>query len=150
MQGNNANPSGSAQTGPMTLTDAVGVLDQMLLPIDGEQPAEEETQLTDGEEPEVAASEDESLEMQDEESSEETNEEQSEEEEEPEEEEQPQVYTVKVDGKEIEVTLDELQKGYSRTQDYTRKTQQIAETRKQVEAEAAAIRSIVGSIATAA
>jgi hypothetical protein len=39
------------------------------------------------------------------------------------------------------VTLDELQKGYSRTQDYTRKTQQIAETRKQVEAEAAAIRA---------
>jgi hypothetical protein len=44
-----------------------------------------------------------------------------------EEQEQPQVFTVKVDGKEVEVTLDELQKGYSRTQDYTRKTQQIAE-----------------------
>jgi len=39
------------------------------------------------------------------------------------------------------VTLDGLQKGDSRTQDYTRKTQQIAETRKQVEAEAAAIRA---------
>jgi len=69
MQGNTANPSGSVQTGPMTLTDAVGVLDQMLLPIEVEQPAEEETQLTDGDEPEVAASEDESLETQDEESS---------------------------------------------------------------------------------
>jgi hypothetical protein len=141
MSGNTANPSGSVQTGPMTLTDAVGVLDQMLLPIEGEQPAEEETQLTDGDEPEVAASEEESLETQDEESNEETNEEQSEEDEESDEEEQPQVYTVKVDGKEIEVTLDELQKGYSRTQDYTRKTQQIAESRKAVEAEAAAIRA---------
>ena len=141
MSGNTANPSGSVQAGPMTLTDAVGVLDQMLLPIEGEQPAEEETQLEESEELESAASEEESLETQDEESDEETKEEQSEEDEQPEEEEQPQVYTVKVDGKEIEVTLDELQKGYSRTQDYTRKTQQIAETRKQVEAEAAAIRA---------
>jgi len=74
--------------------------------------------------------------------SDETAEEQSELEEETEEEEQPtEVYTVKVDGKEVEVTLDELQKGYSRTQDYTRKTQQIAETRKAVEAEAGAIRA---------
>jgi hypothetical protein len=141
MSGNTANPSGSVQAGPMTVADAASALDQMLLPIDGEQQTEEETQLTDGEEPEVAASEDESLEMQDEESNEETKEEQSEENEEPEEEEQPQVYTVKVDGKEIEVTLDELQKGYSRTQDYTRKTQQVAEIRKQVEAETAAIRA---------
>src|SRR6478609_2022523 len=31
--------------------------------------------------------------------------------------------TVKVDGKEIEIPLDEALKGYSRTQDYTRKTQ---------------------------
>jgi hypothetical protein len=141
MSGNTANPQGSVQTGPMTLTDAVGVLDQMLLPMDGEQPAEEETQLEESEELESAASEEESSELQDEESDEETKEEQSEESEEPEEEEQPQVYTVKVDGKEIEVTLDELQKGYSRTQDYTRKTQQVAEIRKQVEAETAAIRA---------
>jgi len=82
------------------------------------------------------------LDVQDDESNEETTEEQSELDEETEEEEKPaEVYTVKVDGKEVEVTLDELQKGYSRTQDYTRKTQQIAETRKQVEAEASAIRA---------
>ena len=141
MSGNTANPSGSVQAGPMTLADAASALDQMLLPIDGEEQTEEGTQLTDGDEPEVAASEEESLEVQDEESNEETKEEQSEEDEQPEEEEQPQVYTVKVDGKEIEVTLDELQKGYSRTQDYTRKTQQVAEIRKQVEAETAAIRA---------
>jgi hypothetical protein len=88
-----------------------------------------------------AASVDEELETQDEESSDETTDEQSEDSDEAEEDEQPQVFTVKVDGKEIEVTLDELQQGYSRTQDYTRKTQQIAETRKAVEAEAAAIRA---------
>jgi hypothetical protein len=71
----------------------------------------------------------------------ETNNEQSEESDESEEESQPQTFTVKVDGQEVSVTLDELQKGYSRTQDYTRKTQQIAEVRKQVEQEAEAIRA---------
>jgi hypothetical protein len=42
-------------------------------------------------------------------------------------------YTVKVDGQDVEVTLEEALKGYSRTQDYTRKTQQVADERKQVE-----------------
>jgi len=44
-------------------------------------------------------------------------------------------YKVKVGKEELEVPLDELLKGYSRTADYTRKTQEIAETRKVVEAE---------------
>jgi hypothetical protein len=74
-------------------------------------------------------------------SSDETDSEQSDEEGDSEEEEQPQDFTVKVDGKEVEVTLDELQKGYSRTQDYTRKTQQIAEVRKQTEAELQEVRA---------
>jgi hypothetical protein len=54
--------------------------------------------------------------------------------------EQPQTFRVKVDGEEVEVPLDELLKGYSRTADYTRKTQAIAEARKQAEAEAALAR----------
>jgi len=41
----------------------------------------------------------------------------------------------------VQVTLEELQKGYSRTQDYTRKTQQLAEQRKQAEAEAESVRA---------
>jgi len=45
------------------------------------------------------------------------------------------VYTVKVDGEEIEVPIDELLNGYSRTQDYTRKTQKLAEERKAAMAE---------------
>ncbi len=62
--------------------------------------------------------------------------------EEPEEEEQaPQTFTVKVGGEEVTVTLDELQKGYSRHQDYTRKTQELAEQRKQIEAEVQAARA---------
>ena len=44
-------------------------------------------------------------------------------------------FTVKVDGKDVEVTLDELQQGYSRTQDYTRKTQALAQERKAAQAE---------------
>lgn len=48
---------------------------------------------------------------------------------------------VKVDGEELEVTLEEALKGYSRTQDYTRKTQANAEVRKTVEAEQAVLRA---------
>ena len=44
--------------------------------------------------------------------------------------EQPQTYRVKVNGEEVEVTHDELLRGYSRTQDYTRKTQELAEQRR--------------------
>jgi Tfp pilus assembly protein PilN len=44
-------------------------------------------------------------------------------------------YRVKVSGEEVEVTLDELLNGYSRTADYQKKTQSLAEQRKVVEAE---------------
>lgn len=57
-----------------------------------------------------------------------------EEEESDEDDEREPVYTVKVDGQEVDVPLSELVKGYSRTADYTRKTQEIAAIRKQVEA----------------
>jgi hypothetical protein len=69
----------------------------------------------------------------------------SEDEEEPEEDDEepaePPKFTVKVDGEEVEVTLDELQKGYSRTKDYTRKTMELAEQRKAAEAELQQIRA---------
>jgi hypothetical protein len=44
-------------------------------------------------------------------------------------------YKVKASGEEIEVTLDDLIKGYQREADYTKKTQTLAEQRKQVESE---------------
>ena len=47
---------------------------------------------------------------------------------------------VKVDGEEMEVTLAELRNGYSRTSDYTRKAQALAEERKIVHQEAETIR----------
>lgn len=52
--------------------------------------------------------------------------------------EQPR-YKVKASGEEIEVTLDDLIKGYQREADYTKKTQTLAEQRKQVESERAVI-----------
>ena len=63
-------------------------------------------------------------------------EEQTEGDEEAEEASQPaQTFRVKIGGEEVDVPLDELLKGYSRTADYTRKTQAIAEARKQAEVE---------------
>ena len=50
-------------------------------------------------------------------------------------------YTVKVDGEEYEVTLDELQNGYQRQSDYTRKSQSLAEQRKTYEANLQAVQS---------
>ena len=52
-----------------------------------------------------------------------------------EESEQPQLYTIKVDGEDTQVTLEELQNGYSRQRDYTRKTQELAQQRKAIEAQ---------------
>ena len=43
------------------------------------------------------------------------------------------VYAVKVDGQDVEVSLNELLAGYSRQSDYTRKTQELATERKQLE-----------------
>lgn len=54
--------------------------------------------------------------------------------------EQPETITIKVDGKDVEVTLDELKKGYQRQADYTRKTMEVSETRKAAEAEAQQLR----------
>ena len=42
-------------------------------------------------------------------------------------------YSITVNGESVDVTLDELQAGYSRQSDYTKKTQEIAEERKGLE-----------------
>ena len=127
-------PQASVVQGPMNMAEAADAL-AGILPDEGQE-ENSEAQL-----PEEGAAVDEELLSDADADGEETDTEQSEENEESEEEEKPQVFTVKVDGKEVEVTLDELQKGYSRTQDYTRKTQQIAEVRKQTEAELQAVRA---------
>jgi hypothetical protein len=125
----------------MNMADAASAISAMLAPEEG-QAQVDETQPAEvsDEDIEAAASEEDESGVEDA-PEEESAEEQSEDSEESEEQDQPQTFTVKVDGKEVAVTLDELQKGYSRTQDYTRKTQQIAEVRKQVEQETQAIRA---------
>jgi hypothetical protein len=127
-------PAGSAVQGPMNVAEAANALAGML-PDEGQEDSSE-AQL-----PEEGAAVEEELLADADAADDETDTEQSELDEDTEEQEQPQVFSVKVDGKEVEVTLDELQKGYSRTQDYTRKTQQIAEARKQTEAELQAVRA---------
>ena len=136
-----------AQLQATNMAEAASAISAILAPEQG-QAQVGETQLADGsdEDLEAAASEDDESGVEDA-PDEDSSEEQSEEDEEPEEQEQPQTFSVKVDGKEVSVTLDELQKGYSRTQDYTRKTQQIAEVRKQVEAETQAVRAERGQYA---
>ena len=125
----------------MNVADAATAISAMMAPEQGQAEVDEAQPVEESEEDtETAASEEESPGVEDA-PEEETAEEQSEEDEESEEQEQPQTFTVKLDGKEVSVTLDELQKGYSRTQDYTRKTQQIAEVRKQVEQETQAVRA---------
>lgn len=131
-------PQASAPSGPLNMDQAVQAL-AAILPEEGQQDGGE-TQEQPSEEEVVAASDDESESGADE-LSDELTDEQSESEEDTQEEEKPSTFTIKVDGKDVEVTLDELQKGYSRTQDYTRKTQQVAEMRKQTEAELTAIRA---------
>jgi hypothetical protein len=130
-----------AEIQAMNMVDATNAISAMLAPDEGQAQVDETQPVEESEEDtETAASEEDEPGVEDA-PEEETSEEQSEEEEEPEEQEQQQTFTVKVDGKEVSVTLDELQKGYSRTQDYTRKTQQIAEVRKQVEQETQAVRA---------
>jgi hypothetical protein len=130
-----------AEIQAMNVVDATNAISAMLAPEKGQAELGETQPVEESEEDsETAASEDDESGVEDA-PDEESSEEQSGEEEETEEGEQPQTFTVKVDGKEVSVTLDELQKGYSRTQDYTRKTQQIAEVRKQVEQETYAVRA---------
>ena len=70
---------------------------------------------------------------------EETEEVEDSQEEEETEEDAPQTYTVKAAGQDKEVTVEELVTNYQLGADYTKKTQEIAEQRKEIEAESHAI-----------
>lgn len=61
--------------------------------------------------------------------------EESEESEEPSEDDVPEVWTVEIDGEEVEVTTEELHKGYLRHNDYTKKRQADAKRAKELEAQ---------------
>ena len=119
---------------PGSITEAHNALLDLMEP-EKETPETEESAPTEDVEESTEETQDEPLEEDVlEEEAEEESEEESEEEEldEDESEEEPDVYAVKVDGEELEVSLDELVKGYSRQSDYTRKTQELASQREQM------------------
>ena len=93
--------------------------------------SEENAESEEAEPQEEAVSEEEPEEESEGEEPEEEFEEESEEGEEDEGDVEELLYAVKVDGEESEVTLDELLKGYSRQSSFTRKTQDLAEQRKE-------------------
>jgi hypothetical protein len=100
-----------------------------------EEAVEEIEEVTEETEVELEAAEE--IEETDEEVLEENQDESIEDQVEHEESEQPELYTVKQNGIETQVTLEELQNGYSRQQDYTRKTQELANQRKEIESQQA-------------
>lgn len=126
----------SQETGQLTLNSAVDSLlavppvedteDQRRQEQEAAQPAEAEAEAigedTPIEEPSEDVYEDEAEEV-----------EELEEAEDVEEEVEEPLYTVAIDGEQYEVTLDELQKGYSRQQVFTKRSQEVAEQRKAVE-----------------
>jgi hypothetical protein len=108
------NPQGSAKTVSQAAESFLGLMEPQEAQAQPEAPEEQETQAT---EQEYESEDSQEYEDGDEES------------------EPAPTYRVKVGKEELDVPLDELLKGYSRTADYTRKTQEIAETRKAVEAD---------------
>ena len=100
------------------------------------KPSEEVTEDVEQDETEPEAEEtDEAEEAEEEDVADDTDESEESEEEEAEDEEveETALYTVKVNGEDVEVTEDELVRGYSRQSDYTKKTQELAEYRKQLD-----------------
>ena len=124
---------------PVTGPDSIGAAQEALLGLldSSEQPAEEEQpseETQDVEASDEAIEETEEVEEDESEVADDDESEESEEEEvEDEDETESTVYTVKVNGQDVEVSEDELIKGYSRQQDYTQKTQQLAEYKRQLD-----------------
>lgn len=132
------NPQG---TGSISLNDAVSLLNTPIPDkVEEERPEEQEAPQPMEAEAEVTE-EDNQLEAESYEDDEDdaVEVEESEEEddyEDVEEESQESLYTVKVDGEEVEITLDEALNGYQRQQTFTKRSQEIAEQRKAAEKEA--------------
>lgn len=111
---------------PLTLSSAAERLEGLLSDSEDSEPAATPQEPNEAPQPEDEA-----------ETEQAAPEEESEAEEEPDEEptQQPQTRRLKINGEEVEVTLEELEKGYLRQSDYTRKTQEAAELRKKLESE---------------
>ena len=124
-----------SQDGLVVAQDAIlGLLNSQEQPAQEEQPSEEteDVEASDEAIEETEEVQEEESEVADDDESEESQEEEVEDEDETE----STVYTVKVNGQDVKVSEDELIKGYSRQQDYTQKTQQLAEYKRQMDAAA--------------
>ena len=132
--------SDNQETGSLSVTQAASVFGGMMEPKPA-NPEPEETEVVEESEADAedVGLEDTSEEFDSEDSSEDPEASQDETNE-ADEEVSAQTYTVRVDGEEVEVTIDELLSGYSRTQDYTRKTMALADQRKSLETELEEIR----------
>lgn len=130
----------------LTVSSAAQSVFDSLLSDEPEYSEDRETQSqAEGDEPEASQAESEeapepSEEQEQAEQTEQTEEPEQTEEEPAETTAQAEKHRLKVDGEDVEVTLDELKKGYSRTADYTRKTQELAGHRKALETETVAAR----------
>lgn len=126
------NPGGGPNNGGMQAA-AAAFLNLLEEPDEANQEQDEEANLDDETEEQLDEPEasDESEEADEDEESETAEDEESEDEPAP----TDQKFTVTIDGKDEEVSLDELRNGYQRTADYTRKTQALAQARKEHEAE---------------
>jgi len=120
-------------SGELTVSQAANAFESLL------NPQEASTEQPEGGEEKPVEAEAQEAEPQEEEQSDEEVSDEEQEETEVEEEEQPVTYKVKAAGEEKDVTLDELIKGYQLGADYTKKTTEVAEQRKAVEAERKAI-----------
>lgn len=130
-------------TGALLTVDDAASAFEALLSDESEDKQKPEAPAPESPTEEVAEDDDEAQdESDDTEPTDESDDESSEDTEESDEEDTPptKVHRLKVDGEEIEVTEEELLKGYSRTADYTRKTQALAAEKQQFEAERTAVR----------
>ena len=131
-------PSTSPETGG-SLDSAVEAISGLMFPetkrktpseapVDGEGEGDEPDEAPEDDDPASDEPEDESEDdEQDEDEEQDEPEEGEEEQDEDPEDEENQLITVKIDGKNEKVTLDELKKGYSRTKTFTQRTQEAAE-----------------------
>lgn len=127
----------SQETAPISMKDAISLLTTP------EQDTVTEERLEEQEAPQPMETEEEVVEIsQSEEEAEEDSEElevdeveEFDEEGDEEEEVQDTLYTVKVDGDEVEVDIEELQSGYQRHQTFTKRSMELAEQRKAFEAQ---------------
>lgn len=137
----------------LSMEDAGAALSSLLNP-EGDNQGEAEATTDQDEEADAEGSEEQTEEGTETESDQEGTEDEEDSEEESDEDEEPgsdeddqrgkrpgRLYTVRIDGKDERISESELIAGYSRQSDYTRKTQALANDRKQVEQESEAART---------